>query len=139
MELSTIDHVREALEPLVKASYPDATLEVTGPQFKVRFDTMVFTLHRRSMTGRFSEKTYEREGPNNRGFLLTVRWKKGPYETQLVTPQTIRRPYWSSFVNGIEDRSKGTHLAVHFAYGARVKPEFRDQVLAVIGQPRKRR
>ena len=61
-------------------------------------------------------------GPNYRGFLFSVSLRPGRYGGQAGTPQTLRRPYWKTYINvyGVPDAD--SYLGVSLAYGSRTDP-----------------
>lgn len=133
--LSTIAEVRDALQPLVGTHYPEAKVEVSEHEYAARFDTLRFTIHGRSKTGRISEQAYETEGPNSQGFVLRVSLRQGPHRGAAVVPQTLHEPYWRTFINAIRVEGEDAHLWVSFAYGQRVNQDFRDRLIALLGRP----
>ena len=102
--------VQAALGAVIRAHYPAAEISVTEKEFSAKARTMLFTLHDIARDGAISEETHPGEGPRRDGFILKVSYSEGRYGGPLVTPQTLRDPYWSTFVNDIPRKESGTHL-----------------------------
>ncbi len=63
-----------------------------------RYHTRKFMIHTSYMTGKVSEKASERIGPDFDGFILWVQLQDAGFPIQANTPQTIREPYWNSYL-----------------------------------------
>lgn len=70
-----------------------------GRTLVVRLKTREYVIHPRTPKGGFAETTVKREGPADDGFLLNAHIQPLGQVNQPVTPQVIREPYWSLFVD----------------------------------------
>ena len=67
--------------------------------FEVSYHTRKFMVHSGSRIGKFSEDIFERVGPDNDGFLLKVYLQDKGTPIQANTPQTIKEPYWNTYLD----------------------------------------
>lgn len=116
------------LKEVIKKECPDAEFEVEGDTFTAKRATMMFTLHGRWKTGEITSKTHQQEGPNYKGFLLHVTSRRGREVYQLVTPQTMREPYWSTYINNPPTPDGKDHYWVSFSYGSRLDEKVKAAV-----------
>lgn len=84
------DELVKRLTAVIRQHCPDAQFKVEKNTFTAKHGTMTYTVHGSFMTGEISPKTYQEEGPNFKGFLLTVTLEQGHRVNQAVTPQTMR-------------------------------------------------
>ena len=84
------------------------------------------------MTGEFSPKTYQQEGPNFRGFLLTVTVQKGRYEGQAVVPQELHGPYFPTYISAPMTEDGKNHYWITFSYGGRLDPKLKQAIFAAL-------
>ncbi|PCJ56697.1 MAG: hypothetical protein COA79_18000 [Planctomycetota bacterium] len=56
-------------------------------------------VHNGTMTGEYSKKSYMKEGPANKGFILWLQIQKIGTVNQAVLPQILILPYWKTFLN----------------------------------------
>lgn len=126
----------EALANTLKAAIqkecPDAKFEVAGDSFIAKHKTMLFTVHDRLMTGEIRSQTRQQEGPNYKGFLLQVTLQPGRETPQALTPQTIREPYWSTYINNPPTSDGKDHYWVSFSYGGRLDQKLKAAILEAI-------
>ena len=122
----------DRLLPLVRKHFPDAQVTRDDGGLTAKHGTMLFTVHRELMTGEILEKTHQVEGPNFRGFLLTVSRRNGKYDGQAIVPQTLREPYWRTFIDAPATEDGKGHYVVHFSYGSRLDPEFTKALFEVL-------
>ena len=92
----------------------------------------MFTVHGRSKTGEISPRTYQVEGPNYRGYMLRVRLEKGKYLGQAAVPQTIRGPYYPTFIDARNTKAKQGHHFVSFSFGSRLDPKIKKAIHEMI-------
>lgn len=139
--LTTPGDVKAALKDLILKHFPQAEITVKDDTFAAKGNTMEFTLHRILRDGSITRKTYKTQGPRYNGFVLSVLHSKGRYMGPLVTPQMLREPYWSTFVNEIYNAKENSHLWVIYSYGSRVNREFHQKVLSILSwkPPRKQK
>jgi hypothetical protein len=124
------------LTETIRRYCPDATIEVTEKSLKAKYGTIVYTLHARSKTGEVFTRTYQQEGPNYKGFILTVTLHDGKYEGAAVVPQTLQGPYFPTFVDSVPVENGKTHYQVHFSYGNRLDRELMKAIFDAIPKSR---
>jgi hypothetical protein len=115
---------------------PDAEFKREDNSFIAKHGTMIYTLHSRAKTGAVSENTYQKEGPNYKGFLLTVTWQHGAPVTQAQTPQTLEGPYFPTFINDPATEDGRNHYWVAFSYGKRLDLELKAAILEALPKAR---
>jgi hypothetical protein len=116
----------------VRDTCPDAQIQVSNNVFTAKYGTMLFTLHNKSKTGEVYPQTYPTEGPNFRGFILTVSLENGPYEGAAVIPQTLQGPYFPTFIDGPAAEDGRKHYWVTFSYGSRLDEKTRSAIFEAI-------
>jgi len=116
------------LTAVIQEHCPDAAIVTTNGVFTAKHGTMMFTEHGRSMTGEFSERTHQREGPNFKGFLLTITVRLGDYEGQAVVPQELHGPYFPTYINAPVTQDGKNHYWVTFSYGNQLDPKLKQAV-----------
>ena len=119
----------QRLEELVKKHYPDVRIEHYQGRFVAKHSTMQFMIHGRDLTGRISDKPYPTEGPSFKGFILEVTPEEGEYQGMARVPQTLREPYWSTFIGAPATEDGKGYFRVNFSYGSRLDEEFKKAVM----------
>jgi hypothetical protein len=125
------DQLVKTLMVIIREHCPDATI-TTNDIFTAKHGTMMFTLHGGLMTGEISPKTYQEEGPNFKGFLLTVGVEKGRYGGQAVVPQELRRPYFSTYISAPATEDGKNHYWIRFSYGGLLDPKLKQAIFAAL-------
>ncbi|MCP5516677.1 MAG: hypothetical protein H7A45_05365 [Verrucomicrobiales bacterium] len=120
------------LTAAIREHCPDAAIEADDSGFTARHGTMMFTLHGRSKTGEVHPQTYQAEGPNFRGFLLRISRQEGPYEGAAVVPQTLREPYFPTFIDAPATADGSGHYWVRFSFGGRLDDKTKNAILDAI-------
>jgi hypothetical protein len=120
------------LTDIIRSHCADAEIGVTNDVFRAKYGTMMFTLHTRQKTGEVSTNTYREEGPNFKGFLLTVTLEKGGYQGAAVVPQELHGPYFPTFLNAPRAEDGQHHYLIHFAYGSRLDPKLKAAILEAL-------
>ena len=130
--------VEERLRELLKKELPDAKVEAVDAGLTARFDTLTFTLHNRDMTGRIAREVHTEEGLNNKGILLTLTVDQGKeYHGQAAVPQTLREPYWQTYLNAYPLADGDQHLWLVLEYGGRVDEKLVKKIDALIAEATK--
>ena len=130
------DALVNKLTAVIREHCPNATVEVTEEAFRAKYQTMLFTVHDIQMTGNILPKPRQVEGPNYEGFLLDIRMQKGPYNGQLVVPQVIHEPYWSTFFDGPSSEDGQNCYWINFSYGGGLDPKLKQAIMDAL--PKKR-
>ena len=124
--------VVERLSAEIRRLCPEARISVDGEKFVARHGTMTFTLHNRSKTGEISPETHQAEGPNYRGFILTIAREPGPYQGAAEIPQTLDEPYFSTFINAVPTADGRGHLRIGLSYGRQIDEQLKQALLAAL-------
>lgn len=126
------DEVMDRLTAAIREHSPDAKIEAAERGFTAKAGTMIFTLHRRSKTGEVFAQTDQREGPNFRGFMLSVSLLDGPYQGAAATPQTLKEPYFSTFLDARPAEGGRKHYWITFSYGGRLDERLKTAILEAL-------
>jgi hypothetical protein len=128
------DELVNRLTAVIREECPDAEFEVAGNTFTAKHETMMFTLHNKSMTGAISPRTHQKEGPNYKGFLLKVTLEQGRRVNQAVTPQTLRGPYFPTYIDDPPTPDGKNQYWVAFSYGSRLDKKLKTAVEEAISR-----
>ena len=111
---------------LIREYYPDAEIATDDGNLTAKYRTMVFTVHGslKSREGGFQAKTYKVEGPNTEGFMLSISVKSGKYKGQLGVPDTVRKPYWQTYIDCPPTENEKGYYEIRFSYGDSLDPKF---------------
>lgn len=117
---------------LVTKHFPDAVLSQDNGTFSAKHGTMVFTVHRHSKTGEIWKETDQVEGPNFRGFMISISVRDGKYEGQAVVPQSLNERYWQTYIDRPATEDGKGHYVINFSYGARLDRDFKKAVFEAL-------
>ena len=109
----------DALATEILQMFPEASeLQISGARsFTISHQTQEFMVHNINMTGEISEKPHKTIGPSFKGAIFKISILDEEAAVQAVTPQTLRKPYWSSYINHL--KFEGYSLFYSFEYGSR--------------------
>jgi len=127
-EPTTLEQHQEKLAKVVKAHFPDATISTKAGVMSAKHGTMIFTVHGHNKTGRIDEKTYQREGPNYMGFIVSLSAREGAYAGAAAVPQTFDQRYWDQYFDCPETEDGKGHYVFRFSYGSRLDKKFKEAV-----------
>ena len=133
----------ETISPVVQikekisAHFPKAFVKTEGfdhdkQVLESKIDTMTYDVHRINKAGEVSEKSYKEEGPKSRGFIISIYDCKGKYEGATAVPQTLKSPYWNTFINVIYKKDGTGYYWVTFSFGSRVNDKFKEEILKLL-------
>jgi hypothetical protein len=122
---TTLGKVPELKSPLSSISkeitkmFPEGSeLKVTDSTgFEIHHLTQEFMIHSINMVGEISERAHKAVGPSHKGIIFKMNILKQNAAIQAVTPQTLRKPYWSSYINHLN--FEGYSLFYVMEYGSR--------------------
>ena len=109
---------------IVRKYFPKAEITSDNDKFDAKHGTMIFTVHTRWKTGEVGNKTNQVEGPNYLGFILSVSIQDNKYKGSADVPQTLRRPYWHTYIDRFACNDGKNHYVINFSYGSRLDKEF---------------
>lgn len=94
-----------------------------GQSLVVRYRTREYMVYPRAKTGRFGETLERQEGPDHDGLLIRAHVQPSGEVNQAVVPQTIREPYWTTFLNVYPVRGTGKQIYLALSFqGAEDSP-----------------
>ncbi|MEX0774398.1 MAG: hypothetical protein WD042_01665 [Phycisphaeraceae bacterium] len=125
------DDLVERLTDAVRKHCPDASIDL-NEGFAAMHGTMVYTIHSVSKTGEVSERTYQRKGPNYKGFMLNVSLRDGKYEGAAATPQTLHEHYFATFVDAVPADEGQKYYEIRFSFGSQIDPGLKDAIFAAL-------
>lgn len=111
--VAAIQPVTATLSPVTEVT-TNSTTSVT-----ISHLTQTFKIHGSSMTGEFSKEAHDQVGPTFKGFSLFVQVQEKGETNQAVTPQTLRRPYWLTYLQVTPVASSDKQLFWGLSYGSR--------------------
>jgi hypothetical protein len=120
------------MEAVVKKHFPDAIVTHKNGTFRAKHGTSTFMVHNVNMVGQVSEDAREEEGPNYKGFMIMIYVAEGKYRGAAVVPQTLRRPYWQTYIDRPPTADGKNHYVINFAYGVRLDSKFTQAVFGVL-------
>lgn len=128
-----IDRVAAALAPLFSSLSPVPKQERDTPssvQFSYR--TRSYRVHGISMTGEYDKEAMEETGPDASGFILYLDIQSKGVINQADTPQTLRRPYWETYVQTTPVAYADKQLYWGLSYGSRTDKKILSQIRGAI-------
>ena len=121
---------------LVTKYFPDAVIAQDNGTLSAKHGTMVFTIHRHWKTGEILKETDQVEGPNYKGFMISISVQDGKYEGQAMVPQTLNERYWLTYIDRPPtDDGKG-HYVINFSYGSRLDRDFMKAIFEALPKSR---
>ncbi len=129
---SQVDVLVQKLIDLSGQYYPKAVVSHADGKLSIKHGTMLFTVHGRSKTGEVYPETHQEEGPNFKGFILTLHVESGRYEGAANIPQTINYPYWKTYIDRPMLPGGQQHYVINFAYGSRLDPKFMQAIFETL-------
>jgi len=124
--------LNDRVSKLILKHYPKAELAANNGNLVAKHGTMIFTVHPYGKAGEILKKTDQVEGPNFKGFMLSISVKNGKYEGQAMVPQTLRRPYWQTYIDRPPTNDGKSHYVINFSYGSRLDREFMNALFEVL-------
>jgi len=125
------------LRATIQDCCPDAQIQISNQTFTAKNGTMNFTLHSISKTGEIFPQTYQTEGPNFKGFILTVSWRDGRYLGAAMVPQTLQGPYFPTFIDAPPAENGKGHYWVRFSYGHGFDEKARSAIFNALPKTRR--
>jgi len=79
---------------IIQKHFPKAEITTNNGNLVAKHGTMVFSEHARLKTGEIKNEVKKVEGPNYKGFMLSISLQSERYRGAAIFPQTLRRTYW---------------------------------------------
>jgi hypothetical protein len=117
-----LDRVSKAIAPVLDRLNPKPPVErPSQSSLSVSYHTRTYKIHRGGAkgVGNFSAETYDAAGPDQDGFVLSVNVQKRGEVNQLVTPQTLHEPYWTSYLDVTPIDNTDQQIYWVLSYGGR--------------------
>jgi len=129
--------VAAAMQPITATLSPAPEVKTNeASSLTVSYRTQTFKIHGGSMTGAFSKDAHDEVGPTFKGFVLFVAVQKRGEANQAVTPQTLRRPYWETYIQVTPLAGSDKQLYWGLSYGSRTDTNLLAQIRQAIEQLR---
>ena len=114
-------------EEIIKLFPEGSILQVSGSKgFSIQHETQEFMVHNINMIGQISKNAHKATGPSYKGAIFRINILDQDAAIQAVTPQTLRKPYWSSYINHL--KFDGYSLFYSFEYGTRTDKKLFNSV-----------
>lgn len=120
---SPLTQVADGLSKIAAQMTPVATVLQDGRAVTMSYKTRTFMVHNTDKLGRHSEKAHETVGPETDGLIVEITLQDGRYDGAAKIPQTLRRPYWYTFVNAYPIAEGKQHLHVNISYDSKTDRE----------------
>ncbi|HLZ53090.1 MAG TPA: hypothetical protein VKS19_01295 [Verrucomicrobiae bacterium] len=127
-----LQRVEQAIKPVLTGLSPHPVVKSeqgeNGPTLIVQYEVRKFMVYSPYMTGGWSTNAFEEIGPEAKGFVLTINIEKLGEPEQLVTPQTMREPYWETYlaITPIAGTTNQAYWAL--SCGARADPALQERI-----------
>jgi hypothetical protein len=119
----------KSLDPQPTFKYPIA---YGGQYLTVTFKTRLYTIHPQTpKRGDISTNVVQELGPAEDGFELRVHVQTLGEVNQLVTPQILRRPYWSVYVDVYPVTNAWKQFHFSLTYNQRTDPALLERIKAI--------
>jgi len=124
---------KEKIDPIIATLKPKAIIELKNENtLIISYRKRKFTIHGTSMIGKHSDKPYETDGPDYKGFILTLYVQTTGTINQAITPQILKRPYWSTYLNVTPIRSTKKQFFWSLSYGRRTDKKLLEKIKKAI-------
>lgn len=84
------------------------------------------------MAGEISKEAHDELGPTFKGFVLKIRNQQRGEINQAVTPQTLHRPYWRTYLEVTPVKGTEEQLYWGLSYGSRTDTNLIQKIMGTI-------
>ena len=89
----------QRLAPVISVLVPAVEVKTNAPStLAIVYRAQTYKIHGVSMTGEISKEAHDEVGPTFKGFVLSVQVQPKGEINQAATPQTLREPYWQTYL-----------------------------------------
>jgi hypothetical protein len=121
--------VMEELQPVVANLLPKPEVRMNGESsLMISYQVQTFKTHSNSMSGEFSKEDHDETGPTYKGFVLFVDVQPKGEVNQATTPQTLRRPYWQTYIDVTPVAGSDKQLYWGLSFGSRTDTYLLSQI-----------
>ena len=121
--------VIDGLQPVVAALLPKPEVKMNGDSsLMISYQAQTFKVHSNLMTGEFSRETHDEIGPAAKGFVLFVDVQPKGEVNQAMTPQTLRRPYWQTYIEVTPIAGSDKQLYWSLSFGSHTDSNLLSQI-----------
>lgn len=107
------------LQALLAVAAPGAEIATNDAStLTVSYRTQTYKIHGSWMTGEISKEAHDEVGPTFKGFVLTISLQPAGEINQALTPQTLRRPYWQTYIQVTPVHESDKQLYWSLSYGS---------------------
>ena len=125
--------VTQRLKPIISHLSPDQVEIIPeAADLTVSYQTQNYKIHGGSMTGEFSKEAHNETGPTFKGFILTIQVQPKGEINQAVTPQTLRRPYWQTYIQVTPLAGSDKQLYWGLSYGSRTDTNLLARIMQAV-------
>jgi hypothetical protein len=129
----TLLEVQQRIQAIKSPMVINATFSFTGSSvLVVDYLTQIFKVHPISMTGEISKDAHDQKGPSYKGYSLFIEVQPRGQVNQAVTPNTLRRPYWETYIQLTPVTFTDKQLYWGLSYGSRTDKEILSTIKNVI-------
>ena len=101
---------------------PELKMRPSSNSLVIHYQTREFLVHGKSMTGKITEKAHKTIGPSYKGLIIET----GDV-IQAATPQVIKDPYWSTYINRLNFENYSLFYGVK--YGSRTNMKLKQSII----------
>ena len=120
---SALQPVLGKLAPKPEISYADGRSTLTAA-----YKSQMYKIHGIQMTGEVLTNAHDELGPSFKGFVLQVHLQELGEVNQAVTPQTLRRPYWQTYLDVTPLAGTQKQIFWGLSYGVRTDTNLLAQI-----------
>jgi len=116
--------VLASLQPAPAFEHPQHFPE----SLRVTYLPQRFLVHHHSHSGEIATNTVEEIGPSHKGFVLRIQSQPYGLVNQAAVPQTIREPYWETYLDVTPIDGMTNQIYWSLAYGSRADHTLLEKV-----------
>jgi len=122
------------LSTVIRQNCPNAQIQLPTSNssnfFSAKNDTLIFNIHIKKVDGEFLEETLPTEGPNSRGFYLTIEVRNGKFSdySKTTMPQESEGPYYRTYMNTPPIKDKNSYYSIRFEYGKNIDSKLKEAI-----------
>ena len=132
-ESQIFDEIVKRVQLLIQDTGIAAAISMdTVDTLQINFKTQPFLVHDISMAGQISTNAVTRIGPSYDGFILRVTVQPTGTINQAVVPQTLKQPYWQTYLDTTSLSAKDIQLYWSYSFGSRTDTNLFNRINEII-------